>query len=236
MQIVELTPTSTAELALAMLVYRNQTGETSITLHGVNDQGDGAPLIGPGRSLDAAELGKLLALTGQKKRAEFIPANLLSQGTDSIAWWVPPSIRTLWFRCDEKVLGTVTAPAPNPGLLFTYSLNDWRVHALSGAERPQPDDAVFVAPYMNVWQGGRICSGNIPLPSVISTAVIEPLTDAFFSSNFTHPNVHAPNALVRHKRGPYHFWKDMLSGKHETFPNEVLVPAQRTVADIIGGL
>ena len=55
--------------------------------------------------------------------------------------------------------------------------------------------------------------------------------DAFFGSFFTHPNVHGK--LVTYKGGAFKFWRDMLDGRHGEFPEHVLVPAKRTLADAL---
>src|ERR1035437_2468687 len=99
---------------------------------------------------------------------------------------------------------------PHPGLVFAACSKVWSVWAVKGDHRPRPDSMLYQAPYFNVWDGGRICQGNVEVPDGTTAEKIDAWNAAFFNSFFTHPNIH--KNLAKYRGGAYKFWKDMLAG------------------------
>jgi PRTRC genetic system protein B len=163
---------------------------------------------------------------------------LLYQDLTTMAWWVPPARRHIWFRCTGGELGAHERgeSVPHPGLVFAAASDrTWRVWAVKGCERPSEATPLFQAPYFNVYGTGAICQGNVDVPtggfagSVADR--IEAWNKAFFDSFFTHPNTQGP--LVNYKGGPYRFWRDMLDGRHAVFPESALVPLGTSLAQVL---
>lgn len=221
----------------AVLLYRGANGTAFATVHSIHHDGSGAATLLPGRAmtpLAVARMARRLAKRGE--RGGFVPANLLYQDLTTVAWWVPPARRPIWFRCPGGELGATerSGSVPHPGLVFAASSDrSWHVWAVQSNERPTEASALFQAPYFNVYASGAICQGNVDVPAGTTADKIEAWNTAFFDSFFTHPNVQGQ--LVNYRGGPYRFWRDMLDGRHVGFPESVLVPLGVTLAQAIAG-
>lgn len=225
------------KLDAAVLIYRGASGGALATLHEVHDV-EGEPVIGAGQPMTprkAIELSR--ALFKRVAHGGFLPANVLYMDGDLILWHVPPARRHIAFRVDAGHAGLLGGAergetVPHPGLVFAASSRVWGVWAVKGRERPTPDTPLHQAPYFNVSANGEICQGNVPRPEGTTVEKLAAWNDAFFRSYFTHPNV--PGKLVKHPGGAYAFWRDMLDGRHERFPERVLVPVKTTLGGLLG--
>ncbi|MEC4720431.1 PRTRC system protein B [Noviherbaspirillum sp. CPCC 100848] len=157
--------------------------------------------------------------------------NILASSDDFLMWWEPAARRHVAFNCTE--LGKRAAETPQPPLLFAVARSTWYVFALPENARPESNTKLLKAPYFNVWGGGNICAGTTKIPTKNKSHSPAAWTEAFFSSAFTHPNQYGQDALVKYEHGCYAFWRDMLDQKFATFPTEVLVPEERTVASLL---
>lgn len=224
-------------LDAAVLIYRGASGGALATLHDVH-QMDGEAVIGAGQPMTprkAVELSR--ALLKRIAHGGFLPANVLYMDGDLILWWEAPAQRHVTFRVDEghaELLGARERgeTVPHPGLVFAASTRVWRVWAVKGRERPAPETALYQAPYFNVSGQGYICQGSAPRPEGTTIERIDAWNDAFFRSYFTHPGV--AGKLVRYPGGAYAFWRDMLDGRFERFPQRVLVPVKTKLGAMLG--
>lgn len=217
------------DLQAAVLVYRSHDGKAYATVHGI--EGDGKRLrLGTGQPATkeacadvARSLGAMSGLSG------FTPTNLLYLGARSMLWWRPPATARVFFKPPpdaDKDAPRGSAVTPQPGLVFGVAGGEWYVYALASGDRPAPSTKLFRAPYFNVWEHGRICTGNVSLPDTLSPATLEQYERAFFDSNFTHPNV---RKLVRGKTGSA-FWREGLAGGwRKGFPVRALIPESITL-------
>jgi PRTRC genetic system protein B len=185
--------------------------------------GAGAPLR---RDLLSDALYALLG-AGQ---ADLLPADILGVGPGYLAWWCPPQRRAVFFAAGSA-LGERHAAVPHPGLVFAWTLRDLHVMALRGGDRPDGHTRLYNTPYWNVWARGRVCKGNAPFPERPGVDQIAATEQAFFYSRNTHPNV--KGRLVRYRGGSLALWRDLLDGKHEGFPERVLVSAKLNVAQFL---
>ena len=222
-------------LRSAILVYEGSNNSAFVTAHKVHHGEGGEATILAGRPMTPLALAKLAKrLTKRNERGGFVPPTLIYQDLASIAWWVPPSTRHIWFRCERGELGAVERgeAVPHPGLVFAVGASrSWRVWAVKGAARPTEDTPVFRSPYFNVYSTAEICQGNVDVPSGTTADKIAAWNKAFFESYFTHPN--GDGSPVKYRGGPYKFWSDMLDGRHATFPESALVPMERTLAQVL---
>ena len=219
-------------LSKAILLYQGKDQNTFATVHDIALQGK-TPVILEGKSMTVEAVVRLaIDLSRNAIRGGFVPANLLFLDGDVMAWWLPPARRHIAFRAAELGVSECGEVVPHPGLVFRIDgMRRWHVWAVLGAERPCETTALFQAPYFNVSSDGAICTGNVSLPDGNTAERIGAWNDAFFGSFFTHPNVHGK--LVTYKGGAFKFWRDMLDGRHGEFPEHVLVPAKRTLADAL---
>ncbi len=222
------------ELTKALLLYEGGN-RSYATTHVIVKGPKGSLSIGEGTPVNVGMLSVLMEKLGRNTAVGgFIPPHILSAGFDSLVWWTKPANRRVFFKTTEKVIGERSEVTPHPGLIFGInSSGKWAVYAVRGGDRPQEDTPLYQAPYFNVWNTGNICRGTVDLPESISTEDTARWEENFFASNFTHPNVHQSMKLVKRKSGPYRFWKSVLDGKYETFPENALVPANITLKDFI---
>jgi len=224
-------------LDAAVLIYRGASGGALATLHDVHHL-DGEAVIGAGQPMTARkgiELSK--ALLKRVSHGGFLPTNVLYMDGDLILWWESPARRHIAFRVDEGHVDLMGGrergeAVPHPGLVFAASSRVWSVWAVKGRERPTPATALHQAPYFNVNGQGQICQGSVPRPEGTTAEKIGAWNDAFFRSYFTHPNV--AGTLVKHRGGAYAFWRDMLDGRFDRFPERALVPVKSTLGALLG--
>ncbi|WP_374365151.1 PRTRC system protein B [Piscinibacter sp.] len=223
---------ATVQLSRAILIYATKGGGSFATVHDVAAQPNGAATILPGRPMTAFAVARLAGRLTKRRQGGFIPDRLLYRDSGAVAWWVPPTQRRIWFRCEEGKLGGAerSEVVGHPGLVFCATASrKWYVWAVKGGARPTEGTKLFRAPYFNVWESGQICVGNVDLPERATAEKIEEWNNAFFDSWFTHPNVH--QELVHYRGGSYAFWRDMLDGKHPAFPERVLVSLDRSLGE-----
>jgi PRTRC genetic system protein B len=220
----------------ALLLYKNGSGEGYVSIHEIKQDGNKAPVLGPGTPATRQALIALVKdlVPKVQQKTSLMPSHILSHGEDHLVWFTPPANRDVWFKCQE--LGERNANVPNPGLVFMVGPFGWYVFAVKSDTRPEPEEMAYQAPYFNVWSPGKICVGNVTTPKGEMTGNTAAWEEAFFRSYFTHPNIHETRGLVKHKEGAYAFWRDMLDGKHRKFPRAALVPLKETIGQLFSRL
>jgi PRTRC genetic system protein B len=218
----------TLRLVSALLMYDSGQGDVYATTHQIElDAGNPERrVIGPGTALTKNALTRFAAAVGVATAyAGHVPANLLYTSPNLLAWWVPAAIRNTWFKSGGDI-GTASGPAAHPALVFVATSADWFVFALRQSERPTPRTPLCHAPHFNVWNGGRICTGNVSLPGALSAEALGQYETAFFRSHFTHPN---REAAVKYKGGVKALWRDQLAAADPVAMNRALKPAKENL-------
>ena len=227
-------------MSAAILLYSSSlrgSARSFATVHPVHHSASGIPSIGAGTPASRqGVLSALRELASDRIVPELIPEHVLARGADHLVWYRPPMKRTVWFRCAE--LGERTATVPHPATLWLVNptTGACSIFALYGGERPTATTKLYQAPYFNVWDSGKICTGNADVPKDAASLVPENWESMFFNSWFSHPNT---ARLVRHKGGCFAFWKNLLDGRQRVFPKTALLPAKTTLgkefAKLVGG-
>lgn len=242
------TETSDSKLALtrAMLLYEEvpsqQGGYRSggnahfVTVHSVTHEGP-TPQLGPGAPITHQDLNDLVS--GITKGAgslgmAWLPPNVLAKTELGIAWWVPESKARIHFDCQE--LGKRSAIVPHPPRVFALVQNALYVWACKEDNRPGPATEMYRSGYFNVNPEGVVCQGSMEEPEGAVETRLRDWERSFNRSAFTHPNVHAPQKLTLHPKGAYAFWRDMLDGKYDKYPRELLVGMKRPLGDVLKGV
>jgi PRTRC genetic system protein B len=216
-------------LKRALLIYESRES-AYVSSHPVMRSGAGSTL-GAGRPLERSELEQLLERAGRDLGVRgWLAPEVLYLAPDAIAWWRPAASAPMFFKAGAIDKGARQGLAKQPGLVFAVRRGKWYVWAVKGAERPKPQTALFQAPYLNVYEDGDICVGDVKLPREISAATIDGFERAFFESRFTHENA---GRLCTHKDGARGLWRDLLAGALADFPEDCLVPMNRTLADTV---
>ena len=241
---VNIVPLQGSRYALtrAILLYTADAGsDPYATIHPI-EHGRGGMRLGAGTpATEDACIGFARAIADRGSFSGFLAPELLYIGPRMAAWWRRPQRTRVWFKTETKdnpgqTLGTRSAVVPHPGLVFVVAGKHWYVHAVKGPDRPTPTTALWRPHYFNVWESGQICEGNIQRPERVTPDTLAAFERAFFESRFTHPNVQAGSTLTGFRGGLYAFWRNLLNGRWQRFPEGYLVPAKKTLATHIKAL
>ncbi len=237
---VDIGSTMSYSLREALLIYRqdgNRWGNPGafVARHPAILDPKGVPSLGPGELLPTDFLSDLVRDLSGSLPTEILPGNVLVRTTDSIVWYVPPAIRTMFYfyRTDESPeLAELSGKAyPQPPLLLRVSRSSLSMRALKTTARPTASTPVFRAPYWNVYEAGAVCLGTTSVPQQLTIDSLGRWEESFFESEFTHPN--ATHSLTKYPKGLIAMWRT-LAGK-EKFPLQYLAPTKQTVKDFIAG-
>ena len=228
------------QLSDAILLYRRSSrysGPGSVVFasaHEVSINKDNSPVIEAGVAVSKSGLVEMFkTLTPEDFiKPALLENHVLAMGSNHLAWFCKSKKREVWFKCKE--LGEVHAKTDHPNLVFIIMGGKWYVFAVKSRSRPTAKTPLYVAPYLNVWAEGGICTGNIDIPKGQLKFNPAAWEESFFRSYFTHPNVHDKGHLTRHRGGIFALWRALLKGK--TFPVESLVPMNKTLGQVFDGL
>ena len=224
---------SVLQLVGAVLMYESNRGDVYATSHPVvaDAQHQGRKVIGPGVPLAKGALAKFADAVGAATAfAGFLPERLLFSSPNLIAWWAPADVRMTWFKAAGTGKVDGHGQAAHPALVFVATPIDWFVFALRDSARPAPTTRLFHSPHFNVWDGGRICTGNVQLPPTFGAEVIHSYENAFFRSHFTHPN---RSTAVKYKGGIQELWRDQLAKPDPEAMRRALVDSKETLQEAI---
>lgn len=203
-------------------------GEAFASIHPIEPDPAGQPVIGAGAPLTRAHLRQWAEALGRSAPPEILPANVLVAHPDILAWWVPAQVRTAFFdissRTGLRALATRTVlPVPYPAHLFVATRKGLGVYALPGDERPSADTRLLHSPILNVYLDGQLCWGNIVEPAAPTIAAIPDYERAVFDSWSTHPNA-GQNRTLTGKGGLVALWDDLATRAARAFPVKRLRP------------
>lgn len=147
------------------------------------------PRLGPGKIVTMPMVKTLLEEMHQAPLT-YVPETVVALGQDSFAWYVPASVRRMYFtpRSDQDQALAVfdSKEIAQPALLFVARRGkNLSVYALREDKRPDFKTELMWAPYWNVFRDHRVCIGSMTLPKKITPAESGAWTDAFFRSNFS---------------------------------------------------
>nr|WP_314540052.1 PRTRC system protein B [uncultured Massilia sp.] len=217
----------------AVLMHQSDRGDVYVTSHPVvpDAQHPHRKVIGAGVPLTKGDLAKFADAVGAATAfSGFLPENLLFSSANLIAWWAPAQVRMTWFKKTGTGKIDGQGPAAHPALVFVATPGDWFVFALRDSVRPAPTARLYHAPHFNVWDGGRICTGNVALPPNVGVEVLAEYERAFFRSHFTHPN---RGNSVKYKGGIEKLWRDQLAAPDTESMRRALVDSKETLQEAI---
>lgn len=219
------------ELHEALLVYRDRQS-SFITRHDVQTQKSGPPTLGPAQPLTLAFVESLMRSLGGGVQAEVLPENVLAKGDRLIVWWTPEQRRQMFFENAEGKMADLNGHIfSQPPLVWKVSNGELSIRALTSNKRPEATTTLSVAPFWNLSDDGRVCTGTMRRPESATATSIPDWERGFYESAFTHANV---GRLTRYKGGFEGLWTS-LKGKRRRFPSETLIQLPQTLEQFVRG-
>lgn len=219
------------ELHEALLIYRDRQS-SFITRHDVRSEKIGPPTLGPAQPLTLAFVESLMRSLGGAVQAEVLSENILAKGDRLIVWWTPEQRRQMFYQSAEGKMADLNGCIfPQPPLVWKVANGELSIRALSVNKRPQAMTALAAAPFWNLSDDGRVCTGTMRRPESATAAAIPAWERGFYESAFTHANV---GRLTRHEGGFEGLWES-LKGKRRRFPSESLIQLPQTLEQFVRG-
>lgn len=210
-------------LHAALLLYRTRDRDRAYaTVHDVI-KARGGMTLGPGRPASVEGLAEFAhALVADDVAAGFVSEQMLYVGRRVTAWYEPACLQRVFFETEHtdpaRNIGRRDAIVQHPAMVHALAPSGWYVWLVMTGGRPAPSDALYRAPYFNVWASGKICEGNVERPHKATAAALPAFKGAFFGSRFTHPNETKASMLTRYRGGLYALWRDLLDGRITHIP------------------
>jgi PRTRC genetic system protein B len=219
------------ELREALLVYRDRQS-SFITRHDVTAHKDAPPTLGPAQPLTVAFIESLVRSLSGSVEAEVLPASILAKADRLIAWWTPAGRRQMFYENSEGKAAELNGRIfPQPPLVWRVSNGELNIRALAENTRPGASTKLAVAPFWNLSDDGRVCTGTMRRPDSASVSAIPVWERGFYESAFTHANV---GRLTRHVGGFEGLWTG-LAGKRQRFPLQTLIVLPQTLTEFVRG-
>ena len=219
------------ELHEALLIYRDRQS-SFITRHDVIDSKNAPPALGPAQPLTVAFIESLTRSLRGSVQAEVLPTNVLAKADRMIVWWTPSRRRQMFYENSEGKGAELNGRVfPQPPLVWRVSNGELNIRALTENKRPDSSTKLAVAPFWNLSDDGRVCTGTMRRPASASVASIPDWERGFYESAFTHANV---GRLTRHESGFDGLWSG-LTGKRHKFPLESLIVLPQTLTQFVRG-
>jgi hypothetical protein len=230
---IQAPSTGTVHLRRAVLIYDGQQGSALATVHDI-EEFDGEAVIGAGQAMTpraAMDLAK--ALLKRAAHGGFLPETVLYMDGDLIVWWVPRPAATspfvsIWNRPRPSAGGAWERAPSGTGLCASSRVWRW---AAKGAGRPTPATPCSRCLTSTSMCGATFARATHPFPRVRRSRRSPRGTMPFCAA--ISPTRTAP-AAVRYRGGAYAFWREMLDGRFQRFPERVLVDAKMTLGGLLG--
>lgn len=143
---------------------------------------------------------------------------------------VPTKIRTTEFHLHDL---SQAFTVPFPEMLFVFGIKEKRIiNSMLFACIPpigRPHDRLYLFPFGNVWEDGRICWGKVPHASIEEPIVLDTMVTRFFGSVFSGHLISGTNTFYP-PQGVVNLQTllEHLSGQ-EHFPDNILKPSNITI-------
>ena len=219
------------ELREALLVYGDRQ-RSFVTRHQVTMHRDLPPTLEPAQPLTLGFLESLVRSLSGPSTAEVFPDNVLAKGDRMIVWWTHACRRQMFYENSEQKARKLNGRTfPQPPLVWRVDNGDLKIRALVENKRPDEATTLAVAPFWNLSDDGRVCTGTMRRPDSATVATIGEWERGFYESAFTHANV---GRLTRHPGGFEALWSE-LADRRRPFPAATLIKLPQTLAEFVRG-
>ncbi len=216
----------------ALLVYQGRN-HGFVTWHEVRrDVAGGAPFLGEAREVTTEFVKHLTQGLGTRVPLEILPDNILARTAETMAWWTPATVRTMFFAVHDQDAYKLNAKRfAQPPLVWKVNGKDLWVRALAENRQPSVATQLMIAPYWNVdGETGWTCQGSMRSPDSLGVDMLPLWERAFFQSEFTHHT--GTRRLTFHPGGFLGLWSSLAGGQRR-FPVKYLAPAKETLQGFI---
>jgi PRTRC genetic system protein B len=219
------------ELREALLVYGDRQ-RSFVTRHEVVLNETASPTLGPAQPLTVTFIESLIRSLHGGATAEVLTENVLAKSNHIIVWWTAGCRRQMFYQNSEGKVPTLNGRTfSQPPLVWRVANGDLTIRALLQNKRPEGKTKLAVAPFWNLSDNGRVCTGSMRRPDGSSAATIPDWERGFYESAFTHANV---GRLTRHEGGFEGLWSE-LADKRKPFPLNTLIVLPQTLAQFVRG-
>lgn len=219
------------ELRAALLVYGDRQ-RSFVTRHQVTLHKDAPPTLEPAQPLTLGFVESLVRSLSGPSAAEVLPESVLARGDRLLVWWTRPMHRQMFYENAQDMAAQLNGRVfPQPALVWRVSNGDLRIRALAENKRPSAATKLAVAPFWNLSDNGRVCTGSMRRPDHTTVASIPEWERGFYESAFTHSNI---GRLTRHAGGFEGLWCE-LAGKKKPFPVKTLIQLPQTLEEFVRG-
>lgn len=219
------------ELREALLVYGDRE-RSFVTRHPVMLHENAPPTLEPAQPLTLRFLESLVRSLHGGASAEVLPENVLAKSERMIAWWTPTCRRQMFYENSEHKAAQLNGRTfPQPPLVWRVEDSELKIRALAENRRPSASTTLAVAPFWNLSEDGRVCTGTMRRPDKATGAAIAEWERGFYESAFTHANI---GRLTRHPGGFEALWSELRT-RRKRFPIATLIPLPQTLAQFVHG-
>lgn len=219
------------ELREALLIYGDNQ-RSFVTRHQVTRHKDAPPTLAAAQPLTLGFVESLVRSLSGPASAEVLPENVLARGDRLLVWWSPACRRQMFYDNSEAKATHLNGKSfPQPPLVWRVENGDLRIRALAENKRPTATTTLTVAPFWNLSDNGRVCTGSMRRPDNARVAAIPEWERGFYESAFTHANV---GRLTRHAGGFDGLWSE-LAEKKKPFPLQTLIRLPQTLTQFVRG-
>lgn len=219
------------ELREALLVYGDKQ-RSFVTRHQVTLHKDAPPTLAPAQPLTLGFVESLVRSLSGPTSAEVLPENVLARGDRLLVWWSPACRRQMFYENSQAKAAHLNGKTfPQPPLVWRVENGDLRIRGLAENKRPTAATTLTVAPFWNLSDNGRVCTGSMRRPDNATISAIPEWERGFYESAFTHANV---GRLTRHPGGFDGLWSE-LAGRKKPFPVNSLIRLPQTLAQFVRG-
>jgi PRTRC genetic system protein B len=149
-----------------------------------------------------------------------------------IVWWTQTCRRRMFYENAEQKAAKLNGRTfPQPPLVWRVENGHLKIRALQENKRPNAATTLAVAPFWNLSDDGRVCTGTMRRPDSATVASIPDWERGFYESAFTHANV---GRLTRHPGGFEALWSGLAGGRTR-FPAATLIRLPQTLAEFVRG-
>lgn len=177
----------------ALLLYENKL-EHRHYIEAYDMDSSGSPINArPLSTEEAADVATLLQASSENNSFlrvnGLLPANVIYMDASvsrCVLWHTPPRKVPLFFK---KELSIPCGKAWVPGLLWKADRKDLYIYALPDKKRPTLKTPIHYAPFLNVYEDGRVCMGTVDTDiadNLSLDAFMKTWEQYFFNSYFSH--------------------------------------------------